>query len=34
MRKDHPPDLCSDSSFDAIFENPDGIIYVLKGKEI
>jgi hypothetical protein len=33
-RKDQPPDLCSESSFDAIFEDPDGIIYVLKGKGI
>ncbi|XP_023709269.2 matrix metalloproteinase-19-like isoform X1 [Cryptotermes secundus] len=31
-RKHHPPDLCSESLFDAIFENPDGIIYVLKGQ--
>lgn len=31
-RTHHPPDLCLNSSFDAIFENPDGIIYVLKGK--
>lgn len=30
-RRHHPPDLCLNSSFDAIFENPDGIIYVLKG---
>jgi hypothetical protein len=30
----HPPDLCANSSFDAIFENPDGIIYVLKGKKM
>jgi hypothetical protein len=27
-----PPDLCSESSFDAIFEYPAGVIYVLKGK--
>ena len=33
-RSHHPPDLCLNSSFDAIFENPDGIIYVLKGKNI
>jgi len=26
------PDLCSSSSFDAMFEYPDGIIYVLKGE--
>ena len=32
-RSHHPPDLCLNSSFDAIFENPDGIIYVLKGKK-
>jgi hypothetical protein len=25
------PDLCSDSSFDAIFEYPAGVIYILKG---
>jgi hypothetical protein len=31
-RKSHPPALCSNSSFDAIFEYPAGIIYVLKGK--
>jgi hypothetical protein len=27
-----PPDLCSDSTFDAIFQYPAGVIYVLKGK--
>jgi hypothetical protein len=26
-----PPDLCSTSSFDAIFEYQDGIVYILKG---
>ncbi|GFG31508.1 hypothetical protein Cfor_11665 [Coptotermes formosanus] len=31
-RRHHPPDLCLNSSFDAIFENPDGIIYVLQGR--
>jgi hypothetical protein len=32
-RSHHLPDLCLNSTFDAIFENPDGLIYVLKGKQ-
>jgi len=31
-RKSHPPALCPNSSFDAIFEYPAGVIYVLKGE--
>jgi hypothetical protein len=31
-RGNQPPDLCSNSSFDAIFEYPAGVIYVLKGE--
>lgn len=27
-----PPDICSDSTFDAIFQYPAGVTYVLKGK--
>lgn len=26
------PNLCSDSSFDAIFESSAGVVYILKGK--
>jgi hypothetical protein len=31
-RRTKPPNLCSNSSFDALFEYPAGVIYVLKGK--
>jgi len=31
-RTSHPPALCPNSSFDAIFECPAGVIYVLKGE--
>ncbi|XP_023709357.1 macrophage metalloelastase isoform X2 [Cryptotermes secundus] len=31
-RRPRPANLCSDSSFDAIFEYPAGVIYVLKGE--
>jgi hypothetical protein len=34
QRTIRPPDLCSSSSFDAIFEYPNGTIYVLKGNII
>jgi hypothetical protein len=27
-----PPDPCSDSTFDAIFQYPAGVMYVLKGE--
>jgi hypothetical protein len=32
QRTHHPPDLCSDPTFDAIFQYPAGVIYILKGK--
>lgn len=31
-RTHHPPDLCSDPTFDAIFQYPAGVIYILKGE--
>jgi len=31
-RKSHPPTLSPNASFDAIFECPAGVIYVLKGE--
>jgi hypothetical protein len=31
-RKSHPPALCPNPSFDATFEYPAGVIYVLKGE--
>ncbi|XP_069689645.1 interstitial collagenase-like [Periplaneta americana] len=31
-KKDNPPDLCMNSTFDAIYENQNGNIFILKGK--
>jgi hypothetical protein len=31
-RRSYQPALCPNSSFDAIFEYPAGVIYVLKGE--
>jgi matrix metalloproteinase-14 (membrane-inserted) len=31
-RTHFPPDLCSNSTFDAIFQYPAGVIYILKGE--